>query len=65
VFTRPSFLFFQLNQQYYTLLPIPPCTHKLKAGIAYSVVATLMLRIIFFYSFAILMDVNGAMLSAG
>jgi hypothetical protein len=26
---------FQLNQQYDTLLPIVPCTHKLKAGIAY------------------------------
>jgi hypothetical protein len=27
---------FQHNQQYDTLLPIIPCTHKLKAGIAYS-----------------------------
>jgi hypothetical protein len=35
MFTRPPFLFFQHNQQYDTLLPIPPCTHKLKAGIAY------------------------------
>jgi hypothetical protein len=35
VFTRPPFLFFQHNQQYDTLLPIIPCTHKLKAGIAY------------------------------
>jgi hypothetical protein len=48
----------------------PPCTHKLKAGIAYSVVAVvpikyLMIPIIFFYSFAILTDVNGAMLTAG
>jgi hypothetical protein len=34
VFTRPPFLFFQLNRQYDTLLPIIPCTHKLKAGIA-------------------------------
>jgi hypothetical protein len=29
------FLFFQHNQQYDTLLPIIPCTHELKAGIAY------------------------------
>jgi hypothetical protein len=36
VFTRPPFLFFQHNQQYDTLLPIVPCTHKLKTGIAYS-----------------------------
>ena len=35
VFTRPSFLFFQHNHQCDTLLPIVPCTHKLKAGIAY------------------------------
>jgi hypothetical protein len=35
VFTRPPFLFFQHNQQYDTLLPIIPCTHELKAGIAY------------------------------
>ena len=35
VFTRPPFLFLQHNQQYDTLLPIPPCTHKLKAGIPY------------------------------
>jgi hypothetical protein len=35
VFTRPPFLFFQHNQQYDTLLPIVPCKHKLKAGIAY------------------------------
>jgi hypothetical protein len=35
VFTRPPFLFFQHNQQYDTLLSIIPCTHKLKAGIAY------------------------------
>jgi hypothetical protein len=35
VFTRPPFLFFQHNQQCDTLLPIVPCTHKLKAGIAY------------------------------
>jgi hypothetical protein len=35
VFTRPPFLFFQHNQQYDTLFPITPCTHKLKAGIAY------------------------------
>jgi hypothetical protein len=34
VLTRPPFLFFQ---QYDTLLPIVPCTHKLKAGIAYLV----------------------------
>jgi hypothetical protein len=26
---------FQHNHQYDTLLPIIPCTHKLKAGIAY------------------------------
>jgi hypothetical protein len=26
---------FQLNQQYDTLLPVTPCVHKLKAGIAY------------------------------
>jgi hypothetical protein len=32
---QPPFLFFQHNQQYDTLLPIPPCMHKLKAGIAY------------------------------
>jgi hypothetical protein len=37
VITRPPFLFFQHNQQYDTLLPIIPCTHKLKAGIAYFV----------------------------
>ena len=36
VFWRPPFLFFQHNQQCDTLLPIVPCTHKLKAGIAYS-----------------------------
>jgi hypothetical protein len=36
VFTRPPFLFFQHNQQCDTLLPIVPCTHKLKAGIACS-----------------------------
>jgi hypothetical protein len=35
VFTWPPFLFFQHNQQCDTLLPITPCTHKLKAGIAY------------------------------
>ena len=35
VFSRPPSLFFQHNQQYDTLLPILPCTHKLKAGIAY------------------------------
>jgi hypothetical protein len=38
VFTRPPFLFFQHNQQYDTLLPIPPpppYTQKLKVGIAY------------------------------
>jgi hypothetical protein len=29
---------FQHNQQYDTLLPITPCPHKLKAGIAYSAV---------------------------
>jgi hypothetical protein len=33
VFKQPPFLFFQHNQQYDTLLPILPCTHKLKAGI--------------------------------
>jgi hypothetical protein len=37
VLTRPPFLFFQHNQQCDTLLPIVPCTHKLKAGIAYLV----------------------------
>jgi hypothetical protein len=26
---------FQHNQQYDTLLPVTPCAHKLKAGIAY------------------------------
>ena len=36
MFTRPPFLFFQHHQQCDTLLPIVPCTHKLKAGIAYS-----------------------------
>ena len=35
VFTQPPFLICQHNRQYDTLLPIPPCTHKLKAGIAY------------------------------
>jgi hypothetical protein len=35
VFTRPPFLFVQHIQQYDTLLPITPCTHKLKVGIAY------------------------------
>jgi hypothetical protein len=41
VFTRPPFLFsksamwYQHNQQCDILLPIVPCTHKLKAGIAY------------------------------
>jgi hypothetical protein len=35
VFIWPPFLFFQHNQQCDTLLPIVPCTHKLKAGIAY------------------------------
>jgi hypothetical protein len=35
MFIRPPFLFFQHNQQYDTLLPIIPRTHKLKAGIAY------------------------------
>jgi hypothetical protein len=39
--TRPPFLFFQHNQQYDTLLPIIPCTHKLKAGIANSRQVTL------------------------
>jgi hypothetical protein len=34
------FIFSTYNQQYDTLLPIPlPCTHKLKAGIAYSIPA--------------------------
>jgi hypothetical protein len=33
--TRPPFLFFHHNQQYDTLLPILPCTQKLKPGIAY------------------------------
>ena len=33
VFTRPPFLFFQHSQQCDTLLPIVPCTHKLKAGL--------------------------------
>jgi hypothetical protein len=37
VFARPQFLFFQHNHQCDTLLPIVPCTHKLKAGIAYFV----------------------------
>ena len=36
MFTRALFLFFQHNQQHDTLLPITTCTHKLKAGIAYS-----------------------------
>jgi hypothetical protein len=40
VFTQPPFLFFQYNQQYDTLLPIIPCTHKLKAGIAYCALKT-------------------------
>jgi hypothetical protein len=31
------FYFFQHNQLCDTLLPITPCTHKLKAGIAYSI----------------------------
>jgi hypothetical protein len=35
LFTWPPFLFFQHYQQYDTLLPIIPCTHNLKAGIAY------------------------------
>jgi hypothetical protein len=35
MFTWSPFLFFQHNQQYDTLLSITPCTHKLKAGIAY------------------------------
>jgi hypothetical protein len=35
VFTRLLFLFFQHNQQYDTLLPITPCMHELKAGIAF------------------------------
>jgi hypothetical protein len=35
MFTWPSFLFFQHYQQYDTLLPITPCMHNLKAGIAY------------------------------
>ena len=35
MFTRPPFLIFQHNHQCDTLLPIVPCTHKLKAGIAY------------------------------
>jgi hypothetical protein len=35
VFTRALFLFFQHSQQHDTLLPITPCTHKLKAGIVY------------------------------
>jgi hypothetical protein len=34
VYTATIFIF-QHNQQYDTLLPIVPCTHKLKAGIAY------------------------------
>jgi hypothetical protein len=40
VFKRPPFLFFQHNQQCDTLLSIVPCTHKLKAGIAYCTVAS-------------------------
>jgi hypothetical protein len=39
VFTRALFLFFQHSQQHdalLTLLPITPCTHKLKDGIAYN-----------------------------
>ena len=40
VFTRPPFLFFQHNQQCDTLLPIVPCTYKLKAGIAYCTIQT-------------------------
>ena len=35
MFAWPPFLFFQHYQQYDTLLPITPCTHNLKAGIAY------------------------------
>jgi hypothetical protein len=30
-----QFKIFQHNQQYDTLLPVTPCMHKLKAGIAY------------------------------
>jgi hypothetical protein len=50
VFTRPPFLFFQHNQQYDTLLPIVPCTHKLKAGITYSLVKTTFVHDIHFQS---------------
>ena len=39
--TRSPFLIFPHNQQYDTLLPIIPCTHKLKAGIANSRQVTL------------------------
>jgi hypothetical protein len=43
VFTWPQFLFFQHNQQYDTLLHVPPPplhTHKLKAELAYLVYCT-------------------------
>jgi hypothetical protein len=42
---------FQPNQQYHTLLPITPCVHKLKAGIAYNTptLAQFLLRHIFVY----------------
>jgi hypothetical protein len=48
VFTWSPFLFFQHNQKYDTLLPIAPCTHKLKAGIAYcfGIFVTLLTHII-------------------
>jgi hypothetical protein len=45
--------------------PFPLHTHKLKAGIAYSVVPNISRYQLFFYSFAILMGVNHAMLTAG
>jgi hypothetical protein len=31
---------FQHNEQYYTLLTVIPCAHKLKAGIAYWSIVT-------------------------
>jgi hypothetical protein len=60
------FYFFSIISNMIPYFP-PPRTHKLKAGIAYSVlpIKYLMLPIIFFYSFAILTNVNGAMLTTG
>jgi hypothetical protein len=42
------FLFFQHNQQHDTALSTPPCTHKPKAGIAYSVVPNISCYQLFF-----------------